>query len=680
MVVWRAPRPVRFAFFTLWVELSVVQCLFVGAGDVASQYAAGLAASAVDVVGVCDLDRSRAERLAEAVDAAAYTDLASALDDTTAETVVNLTGHAAHADVTEQALRAGYHVYSEKPLAVDADRARELVALADDRGLALSCAPANHRSVAQRQAAGVLADGRTGPVRLGYAHAHVGRVTEWHDDPDSFLAVGPLYDGAVYPLTLLTAWFGPVETVRTADARSPWLDREDDEPERPSHVTATLSFAGPTVELTASFYAPHRSREFYGLELHGDDGSLYLEDAGALAATDESLQYGGLGREYTAMAPQTPDRERHHLDGVERLARLRGREHPPLDDARRGAHVVAVCNAVETAAESGGPVAVDDCGATALEPNPPVVRPPSASESERRAGDGRASLRLPPIGFGCSRYRDGEYADRIDSIAVALDAGYRLLDSAELYGNEHRIGELLASPGIPDRERLFLLGKLWNTNHEHVAAACRGSLAELGIDAFDCYTLHWPTAWEHRGSLDRLAEKPVAEQERLTFPERDGEPATVDVPLTETWARMESLVDDGLTRTLGLCNVSVDQLEAVCEAARYPPAVVQVESHPYRPRSELVAACHERGIRVIAHSPLSAPGLLDEPVLAAVGEEHDCSPAQVALAWQITRGVVPIPASDDPAHVVANAAAAGRRLPPAAMARIDELAGTEFER
>ncbi|WP_372479684.1 aldo/keto reductase [Halomicrobium sp. HM KBTZ05] len=658
-----------------------MQCLFVGAGDVASQYAAGLTASPVDVVGVCDLDRARAERLAEQVGAVAYTDLTTALAETTAVAVVNLTDHQAHADVTEQSLRAGYHVHSEKPLAVDAWRARNLLALASDRGLALGCAPTNHRSVAQRQAAGVLADGRTGTIREGYAHAHVGRVTEWHDDPEAFLAVGPLYDGAVYPLTLLVAWFGPVETVRTADARSPWPDRAEDDPERASHVTATLSFAGPTVQLTASFYAPHRSREFYGLELHGDDGSLYLDDAGALTATDDSVQYGGLGRSYTSMPPQTPDRERRHLAGVERLARHRHRERPPLADARRSAHVVAVCTAIERAAASGGPVTVEDCGATAVDPVPPVVRPPSPlSEGTVQPGDGRAALRLPSIGFGCSRYRDGEYVDRTDSIARALDAGYRLLDSAELYGNEYRIGDLLASPGTPDRERLFLIGKVWNTNHEHVAAACRGSLSELGIDAFDCYTLHWPTAWKHRGPLDRLAEKPVAEQERLTFPERDGEPATVDVSLTETWRRMESLVDEGLTRTLGLCNVSVEQLDAVCEGARVPPALVQVESHPYRPRSELVAECHDRGIRVVAHSPLSAPGLLEEPVLAAVGDDHDLSPAQVTLAWQITRGVVPIPASNDPEHVVANAAAAGRRLPPDAITRIEALADAEFGR
>jgi len=659
-----------------------VQCVIVGAGDVARQYAEGLDRSVLDVVAVCDERLSRAEDLASDLGATAGAALDDVLATAGADLVVNLTSHAAHAEVTEQALRAGYHVYSEKPLALSAERARELVALAADRGLALGCAPNNDRGVAQRHAATALADGRLGPVRLGYAHAHVGRVTKWHDSPDSFLSVGPLYDGGVYPLALLVAWFGPVQRVRVADALDPWPADESATPDGPSHVEATLSFDGPTVRLTASFYAPHRSREFYGVELHGDDGSLYLDDAGALVAEDDSVHFGGRGREYVPMAPPTPDRERHHVDGPDRLARGIERGRIDYGDARRSAHVVAVCNAIETAAESGEAVSVPDCGATARDPAVPTVRPPvpDRTEGSSAAGDGTASLRLPPVGFGCSRYRDGEYVDRIDSIATALDAGYRLLDSAELYGNESRIGDLLAAPGTPDRDGLFVLGKVWNTNHEHVREACRGSLSELGIDAFDCYAFHWPEAWAYQGPLERLAERPVAEQERLTFPEREGERATVDVSLESTWRRMEALVDDGLTRTLGLCNVSREQVARVCETARYPPAVVQVESHPYLPRTDLVEYCHDRGIRVIAHSPLSAPGLLDEPVLAEVGERYGLSPAGVVLSWQIGRGVVPIPASNDRTHVAANLAAAGRRLAPADAARVADLADPEFER
>jgi len=656
-----------------------VNCLFVGAGAIATEYAAGVdASSALSLAGVCDLDTERASALADEYGCAAFGDVDHALDATDAPLVVNLTSHAAHATVTRSALTAGRHVYSQKPLALDADEAADLLALARDQGLALGCAPGTPRAPTQRRAGRLLADGRLGPAGLGYAYAHVGRVTDWHDSPASFLDVGPLYDGGVYPLSLLVSWFGPVERVRTADTLDTWPERESRAPSAPSHVEATLEFAGPTVRLTASLYAPHRSREFYGLELHGDDGSLYLGGTGAKADAPDAVRFGRVGRDYTAVPAQSPTSPYEYVDAVEALATSVRTGRPARATGRRGAHVVAVCNAIETAAAEGGPVAVPDRGAVADVVPAPVVRSPGPTET---TGTTR-SIRLPPVGFGCSRYRDGEYVERMDSIATALDAGYRLLDSAELYGNEARIGELLAAPGSPDREGLFVLGKVWRTNHrrEHLLEACVGSRTELGIDAFDCYALHWPTAWEHRGPLEELASKPVAEQERLTFPERDGDPAHADVSLGEAWTNLEAVHERGWARTLGVCNVSRAQLETVLDVATIPPALVQVERHPYEPRADLVEFCHERGIRVVAHSPLSAPGLLDEPVLAAVGADHGLSPAGVVVAWNVARGVVPIPSSTDPDHVVANAAAAGTHLSPQALDRIDALADPDFER
>lgn len=179
--------------------------VFVGAGAVAEKYASGLAESELDLTAMCDPNGTRADRLAAAHGAASYTDLDDLLASESAPLVVNLTSHGAHATVTERCLAADRHVFSEKPLALDADVATALVSTAEQRGLALGCAPINHRCDAQRHVQSFLGDGRLGPVRLGYAHAHVGRVTEWHDSPDSFLAVGPLYDGAVYPLTVLVA-------------------------------------------------------------------------------------------------------------------------------------------------------------------------------------------------------------------------------------------------------------------------------------------------------------------------------------------------------------------------------------------------------------------------------------------------------------------------------------------
>lgn len=665
-----------------------VNCLFVGAGAVAADYAAGLAESPLSLAGVCDLDPERAAALAGDHGAREFTDLDRALATVDAPVVVNLTGHAAHAAVTEQALTAGRHVYSQKPLALDADRARELVATARRRGLGLACAPAV--GPAQRLAGRTLADGRTGTVRLCYAHAHVGRVTEWHDRPASFLEVGPLYDGGVYPLALLVAWFGPVERVRTADSLGVWPDREDRTPSAPSHIEATLAFAdGPVARLSASLYVPHRAREFYGLEFHGDDGSVYLGDTGALGTDRDTVQFGRAGRGYTPVPPQAPPTERDRLDAVEAFATAIAAGDPPRAGGRRASHIVAVCNAIERAAETGEPVAVDGHGATADPVPAPVGRPAgngrhAAANGDRDGPPGRdAAIRLPPVGLGCSRYRGEEYVDRVDSIAQALDAGYRLLDSAELYGNEHRIGDLLAAPGTPDRDHLFVLGKVWRTNHrrEHLLEACAGSREELGVETLDCYSLHWPAAWAHQGALERLAEQPVERQEALTFPtDADGEPVTADVSLAEAWENLEAVHERGWARTLGVCNVSVDQLRTVLRTGSVPPALVQVEVHPYQPRPELVEFCHDRGIRVVAHSPLSAPGLLEEPVLAAVGEEEGLSPAGVVIAWAVTRGVVPIPSSTDPDHLVANLAAGSRRLPAEAMGQVGSLRDPAFER
>ncbi|WP_284011918.1 aldo/keto reductase [Halobaculum litoreum] len=669
-----------------------MNCLFVGAGAVVREYAAGLPDSSLSLAAVCDRERERAADLADAVADAAgadavvpavYADLDAMLAAEDAPLVVNLTSHAAHADVTRACLDAGRHVFSEKPLALDPDEAAALVARAAERGLALGCAPLAPDCDAQRHARTLLADGRLGGVGLVYATAHVGRVTEWHERPDSFLAVGPLYDGAVYPLSVLVDWFGPVARVRSADAVDAWPARESRRPEAPPHVEATLEFAeGPVVSLRASLYADHRSREFYSLECHGDDGTLYLEDAGAMAADRESVLARGGARESVAAPHPRPRRERTHLDGPASLAREIARGDRPRDTAIRAAHVVAVCAAVEAEATDPDGTGRTVAGVDAAGPSgavgdraAPATRPPP----EGRRDD--AALRLPPVGFGCSRYRDGTYVDRVDSVATALDAGYRLLDSAELYGNERRIGDLLASPGSPDREGLFVLGKAWNTNHGRLREACEGSLGELGLDAFDCYALHWPDAWAYTEPLRELAERPVAEREALTFPETDdGERATADRDLAATWRDLAALREAGLTRTIGICNVGLERLRSLVAETGIEPALVQVERHPYTPRRDLVAWCHERGIRVVAHSPLSAPGLLDEPAVREVAAEVGASPAATVLAWNVADGVVPIPSSVDPDHVVDNLAAARVTLTPAQRARLADLADPGFER
>jgi alcohol dehydrogenase (NADP+) len=652
----------------------------VGCGTIADRYAPGIAReSALDLVATTDLDGERAERLASAHDATACADLDTLLREGDASLVCNLTTHDAHAAITRECLEADTHVYSEKPLAMDAAEARELVELAANRELGLGCAPISLAGDAQQRAWRYLRGGRLGRVRTAYAECNVGRLTEWNSNPEPFLRAGPLYDGAVYPLTVLVGYFGPVLEVETAHTELLLAEHDYEggsfEVETPDHVIAVLRFAdGVSVRLTASMYVPHRTRSFYDLEIHGDGGSLHLADAAAFDS-DGSVAFARLGREYRRVPPQRSPSNLTYASGVaETAAAINGqRTHYP--DGARAAHLVAVIEAIEAAADSEEPIEVESGGFE--RPTPPETDPdrarlssPSAASgaiAERGAettdgpenAAGTGELPMPPIGFGCSRYRGGEeYVDLRKSVEIALDAGYRLLDCAELYGNERRIGEILARPGSPDREALFILSKVWNTNHapEHLRTACERSRDALGIETFDCYMLHWPEAWEHQGPLEDLAELSGAESDSLTFPTDEADnPTEADVTLAESWRAMESLVETGETRTLGVSNFSIAELEDLLQVAEIPPRVVQVGRDPYTPRENLLRFCAERDIRVMAHSPLSADGLLDESALGEIAADHDVTPAQVLLRWNVERGVIPIPSSTSEAHVIENA-------------------------
>jgi alcohol dehydrogenase (NADP+) len=644
----------------------------VGCGDVARQYAPAIAThDDLHIAAVADLDAGRAEALGHTHEAPFYTDLGALLSTETVGLLLNLTSHAAHAEVSRTAIEAGVGVYSEKPLALDAAAAHSLVGAADDRGVVLGCAPYPIEGDAQRLAWRLVEDGRLGSIRWGYATTHIGRLTEWHDNPASILQVGPLYDGAVYPLSLLTAYFGPVTRVETA--HSARLEAAPDDNRAPDQTVAVLAFAdGPRIQLSASTYVPHRTKQFNPLELHGDGGSLFLSDTGETATpADPTVEFARLGTDYTPVRQQAAPNPVGRAAPVAALAAAaRGeRAVPDSLNPRRAAHVVSVIEAIEASAEEGDPVAVN--GASFSSPAPPATVPAPAADGPS----------LPPIGFGCSRFRDGTYVDLEPSIETALDAGCRLLDMAELYGNEAAIGDLLDAPGRPNRDALFLLSKAWNTNHapEHLRAACEATLDRLGVDRLDCYMLHWPDAWAHRGPLGELKDRPLDEAEALTFPtDADGSIVEADVPLSDTWAAMEALVEAGRTAHLGVSNFSRSELRELLSIADIPPAIVQIERHPYLPQSDLVAFCREHDIAVMAHSPLSAEGLLAEPVLHDMAAEHGVSPAQVVLRWNLERDVVPIPSSTTPAHVIENLDVFRFTLSQIERERIDALADPEF--
>lgn len=283
---------------------------------------------------------------------------------------------------------------------------------------------------------------------------------------------------------------------------------------------------------------------------------------------------------------------------------------------------------------------------------------------------------LPAVGFGCSPYRPGgRRVDLEDAVRVALAAGYRLFDVAELYGNERAVGRALRQAQAPPRGELCVVGKVWRTNFRPAALrqACEGSLRRLGLDAFDLYLLHAPEAWRHRGPLGDAEEIGWEELERRAVP-RDGHglPEPDDVPPAETWEAMQDLVRHGLAERIGVSNFKPEHIEAL---GPVPPVADQIASSPYEPGTETVEWCRRSGIHVMAHSPLSAPGLLDEPLVLELAGRHRRSAAQITLRWNVQRGLVPLPGSADPFHVAENLRVLDFGLAAAEMAAVDSLAG-----
>jgi alcohol dehydrogenase (NADP+) len=215
----------------------------------------------------------------------------------------------------------------------------------------------------------------------------------------------------------------------------------------------------------------------------------------------------------------------------------------------------------------------------------------------------------------------------------ALDAGFRHFDCAERYRNEREVGDALqaglAANGIA-REDIFVTTKLWNSNHrpERVEPAFEASLHRLSIKYLDLYLIHTPYAFQAGDEQD-----PRDQNGNVVYDK--------GVTLLDTWRAMESLVDHGRCRAIGLSDISLNELIPIYESARIKPAVVQVESHPYLPETELLEFCKAKGIVLLAFAPLGhgmKPGLLQDPVISSIAARVGKTPAQVLLAWAVQRG------------------------------------------
>ncbi|MEV6909951.1 aldo/keto reductase [Amycolatopsis sp. NPDC051071] len=230
-------------------------------------------------------------------------------------------------------------------------------------------------------------------------------------------------------------------------------------------------------------------------------------------------------------------------------------------------------------------------------------------------------VEMPQLGFGVFQVPDDETTA---AVKTALDAGYRSIDTATIYGNEAGVGKALAESGIA-RDDLFITTKLWNSDQGYDATlkAFDASLAKLGLERLDLYLIHWPT------------------------PERD--------LYRDTWKAFEKLYADGRVRAIGVSNFQPAHLERLLDAGSVVPAVNQVEVHPYLTQAEVRAFDAKHGIATEAWSPLAKGGdLLGEDAVKSLAEKHGRTPAQVVLRWHLQLGNVVIPKSVTPSRIKEN--------------------------
>ena len=254
--------------------------------------------------------------------------------------------------------------------------------------------------------------------------------------------------------------------------------------------------------------------------------------------------------------------------------------------------------------------------------------------------------RIPALGFG-TLIPDATVT--VSATRDALEAGFRHFDCAERYRNEHEVGEALQAgltAGGIAREEIFVTTKLWNTNHrpERVEPAFEASLNRLGLNYLDLYLIHTPFAFQPGDDQDPRDQNGNVIYDR-------------GVTLLDTWRAMESLVDRGRCRAIGLSDIGLHELLPIYESARIKPAVVQVEAHPYLPETELLDFCKDKGVVFLAFAPLGhglRPGLLEDPVISAIAARVGKTPAQVLLAWAVQRGTALLTTPKTPARAREN--------------------------
>jgi len=226
----------------------------------------------------------------------------------------------------------------------------------------------------------------------------------------------------------------------------------------------------------------------------------------------------------------------------------------------------------------------------------------------------------------------------VAAVSAAVQIGYRLIDTAKIYGNEEGVGDGVRAAAVP-REHIWVTTKLWPTDQLNALKAFEGSLARLRLDYIDLYLVHWPT------------------------------PGLV----TRTWKAMERIYETGRCKAIGVSNHSIRQLDNILRVAKIPPAVNQVKCSPFGYDQPLLDYCTEHGIVVEAYSPLTKGRNLQDRRLGEIAQTYHKSPAQILIRWGLQKDVVVLPKSQQRDHIAENAQVFDFEITPADMDLLDRL-------
>jgi len=269
-------------------------------------------------------------------------------------------------------------------------------------------------------------------------------------------------------------------------------------------------------------------------------------------------------------------------------------------------------------------------------------------------------VRMPRFGLGTWLSKPGEVKAAVEA---AIDAGYRHIDCAHCYENEHEVGAAIKKKieeGVVSRGDLFITTKLWNTYHrpEVVEEGLEISLKDLGLDYVDLYLIHWPTAF-FRNPEDKMNKFPNTPEKNIHMDD--------EAHYTDTWLALEKIYNAGKkVKAIGVSNFNNYQMQKVLDACSVKPAMNQIEISCYNPETEIVDFCQKNGVQVTAYSSLGAGArpaglmkgqdvLLDDPTINALAQKYKKTAAHIALKWVAQRNIVVLPKSVTPARIVKNA-------------------------